>query len=227
MLAERLNVFTDSGLLRSIPTSWQMVQGTLEMVPYVSSTDATAEPRYDGAPFGHPLVRQPLIISRVGIDHFRTGAALNAKLESLIKHLHLTYHEGMPVFDLQIVQTHEGGLQRLRERTEEMLAGETDRARRHNKFVALILPHADDYYRQFLGDDGWIARAERLDYPAPDVEGSAFPPEFFSMVEFLNYCAETFPARPRDIPWTRLPGHLAHLAGRRRREGRRQGWFAK
>jgi hypothetical protein len=227
MIAKRLEVFTKSGLLRRIPTRWQIVQGTLEMTPYVASTDATAEPWYRGAPFGHPLVRQPLIISRVGIDHFRTGAALGAKLESLIRHLHLTYHQGMPVFDLQVVQTHDGGLQALRERTEEVLAGDTRRARRHRRFVSLILPRADDYYRQFLGDDGWIARAERLDYPRPDTQDSAFPPEFFSLVEFLNYCAETFPEHPRDIPWTRYPSHLAALGGRRFREGRGFGWFSK
>jgi hypothetical protein len=225
-LRQRLRIFLDAGLLRRIPTRWQIQQGTLQMLPYVSSTDATAEAWYEGAPFGHPLVRQPLIIARVGLDHFRTGPALGAKRSSLVEHLHLTYHQGMPVFDLQLVQTHERGLDVLRERTEVLLANDTPRARRFNRYASLILPRAHDYYRQFLGSDGWIARAERLEYPTPEQEGAAFPPEFYSLVGFLSYCADAFPARPGDVAWTRLPAHLLAVAGRRFREGRAFGWFA-
>jgi hypothetical protein len=226
-LAQRLACFTEAGLIAAIPTRYQILQGTVEMTPYVVSTDATAERHYKGARFGHSLVRQPLIFSKVGFDHLRTGPAMAARHESICKHLHFTYHEGMPVFDLQVVQTHPNGLRRLRERTEELLANETDSARRHNRFVAMILPNAHDYYAQFLGDEGWIARAERLDYPAPDSEGSAFPPEFFSLVAFLNYCARTFPAQRSDLPWYLRPGHIARLAGRRYREGGRMGWFSR
>ena len=154
------------------------------------------------------------------------GSALGARLASLCKHLHLTYHEGMPVFDLQIVQTHPDGLRSLRARTEELLANQTRRARRHNQFVALILPDAHTYYLRFLGSDGWLARAERLEYPVPSAEGSAFPPEFFSLVAFVNYCARAFPAHPGDIPWHRYPGHFLQLASRRFREGKRMGWFS-
>ncbi len=226
-IADRLRTFVDAGLVERIPTRWQLYQGTVEMTPYVASTDATAERYYKGARFGHPLVRQPLVVSRVGFDHFRTGSALGARLESLMGHLHLTYHEGMPVFDLQVVHTHDGGLDALRARTEELLAGDTPRARRHNRFASLILPNARAYYEQFLGDDGWIARAERFDYPGPSTEGSEFPPEFFSLVSFVNYCATAFPAHPRDTPWHRYPAHFVALATRRFREGRGFGWFAR
>ena len=121
----------------------------------------------------------------------------------------------MPVFDLQVVQTHAGGLQRLRERTQELLANTTQSARQHNRYVALILPKAHEYYARFLGDEGWIARAERLDFPDPDTEGSVFPLEFFSLVGFLNHCALAFPSRPSDLPWHQTPGHMLRLATRR------------
>jgi hypothetical protein len=106
-LASRLQVFVDAGLLARVPTRWQLLQGEIEMTPYVVSTDATAEEGYRDQLASHPLVRQLRILAHVGRDHLRTGSALGAKLESVCAHLILTYHRGMPVFDLQIIQTHD------------------------------------------------------------------------------------------------------------------------
>jgi len=225
-LAARLKIFVDAGLIRRVPTRWQLLQGEIQMTPYVMSTDATAEHGYVGARFGHPLVRQPLIFSQVGIDHVKTGSGLGVRLPSLCTHLHLTYHQGMPVFDLQIVQTHPHGLDTLRRQTEELLTGATRRARRTNRLASLILTDPRRYHEKLLGHDGWIARAERFDYPGPEAEDSLFPPEFFSLVGLVNYSAATFAERPREIGWARVPGHLARLAGRRFRERGGFGWFA-
>jgi hypothetical protein len=225
-LRRRLAVFVDAGLLSTIPTPWQIRQGELEMTPYVISTDATSTLGYRGAPLGHPVLRQPLIASQVGFDHFRTGSGLAVGLQPQCRHLELTFHQGMPVFDLQILQTHEGGLDTLRASLEELLEGRTRRARWQNRLARLILANPFDYYRRFLGDDGWIARAERFDYPDPDSEGAAFPAEFYSLVGLLDYCARSFPATRREIGITRLPGHVGRLLGRRFREGKGFGWFA-
>lgn len=224
-LRRRLAVFTGAGLLPVIPTRWQIRQGEIEMTPYVISSDATSRTGYEGAPFGHPILRQPLIASQVGRDHFRTGSGLAVKLESQCRHLELTFHQGMPVFDLQVLQTHDNGLQRLRASLEELLEGTSRRARRQNRLALLILANPAEYYREFLGDDGWIARAERFDYPEPASEGAAFPPEFYSLVGLLNYCAQTFPAEREHIGWSRMPGHVTRLLSRRFREGKGFGWF--
>jgi hypothetical protein len=220
-LASRLRVFTDAGLLRRIPTPWQLRQGDWEMTPYVMSTDATTETGYTR--LGHPILRQPIILREVGRDHFATGSGLGVKLESLCAHLQLTFHQGMPVFDLQLVQTHPEGLLHLRAALEDMAAGTTPLGRRRQRIAKRILLDADGYIGRFLGADGWLARAERLDYPMPDEEGAAFPPEFYSLVGFLNYCAENFPEEQPS--WARRPGQLLHLAGRRFREGGGFGWF--
>jgi hypothetical protein len=225
-LRQRLRVFLDAGLLTRLPTRWQLRQGELEMAPYVTSTDATAEEGYDGAPLGHPVLRQPLILSQVGPDHFRIGSALGCAAPSVCTHLQLTYHRGMPVFDLQVLQTHEDGLARLRRSLEELHAGGSPAAQRRLRIARLILKDAHAYHEQFLGEGGWIARAERFDYATPGAEGSAFPPEFFSLVAFLEHCASAFPATPGELGWRHLPAHLVRLAGRRFREGRGQGWFA-
>src|SRR5262245_54495770 len=180
-LRERLRVVVEAGRLRHVPNRWQLSQGVVEMAPYVTSTDATAEEGYDGAPLGHPVLRQPLIISQVGPDHFRLGSALGCAHASLCAHLELTFHQGMPVFDLQVVQTHPDGLARLRRSIEELLAEATPRARRRARIARLILKDARAYHESFLGADGWIARAERFDYVTPDGAGSKFPVEFFSL----------------------------------------------
>ena len=221
-LASRLRIFTDAGLLRRIPTPWQLRQGEWEMTPYVMSTDATDEAGYTR--LGHPVLRQAIIFREIGLDHLATGSALGVKLESLCTHLELTYHQGMPVFDLQLVQTHPNGIERLRASLEEMVAGTTPLGRRRRRIASAILRDPEPYFGRFLGADGWLARAERFDYATPAEAGSAFPREFFSLVGFLDYCAAKFPAE-RDVPWARVPGHLLHLAGRRFREGRGFGWF--
>jgi len=225
-LEQRFSVFVDAGLLQRVPTRWQLLQGEIEMTPYVISTDATAEEGYRAHVPSHPLVRQLLIFAHVGRDHLRTGSALGAKLDSICAHLIVTHHRGMPVFDLQVIQTHERGLERLRNAIEETLAQSTPLGKRRWRLVTTLLEDPVAYLEQFRGDDGWIARAERFDYPSPTEESSKFPPEFWSLVELARYSEARFPARPRDIPLGRLPRHLLHLVGRRAREGRGMGWFS-
>ena len=222
-LAHRLAVFVDAGLLARIPTRWQLLQGEIEMTPYVVSTDATAEEGYRDHLASHPLVRQLRIFAHVGRDHLRTGSALGAKLESVCAHLILTFHRGMPVFDLQVIQTHAGGLGRLRAAITETLDASTDLGRRRLHIATTLLRDPRGYLAQFLGDNGWIARAERFDYPPPTIEGSKFPPEFWSLVELARYSEATFPT---TIQATALPLHVARLASRRAREGGGLGWFA-
>jgi hypothetical protein len=226
-LEQRFSTFVDAGLLPRVPTRWQLLQGEIEMTPYVISTDATSEEGYRAHVPSHPLVRQLLIFAHVGRDHLRTGSALGAKLESVCAHLILTLHRGMPVFDLQIVQTHERGLARLGDAIEETIAKSTPIGQRRWRLVSTLLQDPVAYLEQFLGDDGWIARAERFDYPGPTDESSRFPPEFWSLVELARYCEATFPARRRDIPLARLPGYIVQLAGRRAREGGGMGWFGR
>lgn len=229
LIRRRLQPFCEAGLLSAeeIPTWWQLRQAEIEMTPYVISTDATAESGYDGRLLGHPILRQPLIVSQVGLDHFRTGSGLGARHGSVCKHLHLTFHQGMPVFDLQVVQTHPDGLARLRERTLAVIHGTTAEGRRIGRLGRLTLSDPQAYYDQFLGDDGWIARAERFDYPGPASEGSVFPREFFSLVDLARYAAQAFSPALADTGWRRLPLHLARLGTRRFREGKRFGWFAR
>ncbi len=221
-LAARLAPFVEAGLVRRIPTTAQVKQGEMEMLPYVISSDATDEIHYVGTLLGHPVVRQPVIFSLVGLDHLEVGTGLAAKLDSVIRHTHFTYHQGMPVWDLQVIQTHEGGLERLRAETEALLAPKTMLHRARRMLLGLILADPEPYLRLFLGDNGYIARAERFDYPKPNEEDAAFPAEFFSLVDFMNYCADTF---PEHVPLHRVPKRFVEVISRRFREGKRIEWL--
>jgi hypothetical protein len=226
-LASRLQVFVDAGLLARIPTRWQLLQAEIEMTPYVVSTDATAEEGYRDHLASHPLVRQLRIFAHVGPDHLRTGSALGAKLESICAHLIVTFHRGMPVFDLQVIQTHDRGLDRLREAILETLEGSSPVGIRRRSITSTLLREPVAYLEQFLGDDGYIARAARFEYPGPTDQGSKFPREFWSLVDLATYAEASFPARPRDLAWTHYPKHVMRLAGRRARDGAGMGWFAR
>ncbi|MFT5683749.1 MAG: hypothetical protein ACI8RZ_004681 [Myxococcota bacterium] len=214
-LEQRLHPFLDAGLLTALPTPTQIRQGELEMMLYVISTDVTEEALYAGAPLGHPMLRQPIIASRIGLDHFRIGTGLGAKAISMVRHLQFTIHQDMPVWDLQLLQTHPDGLALLTEETEALLSAATPASASNLRLLRLICPAPEDYLRRFLGDDGWIARAQRLDYaPTPD----CLPAEFASLTGFLTHCT----THPQRLTLRRA----AWLMVRRLREGRGMGWFA-
>jgi hypothetical protein len=218
-LNQRIKPFLDQGLIKKAPTWWQIRQGELQMLPYVSSTDATHEQFYKGTLLGHPIVRQPVLLARIGIDHLRLGCAFGAKVDSVIAHMHHTYHQGMPIFDLQVLQTHPEGLTRLKCRTDQLLENKSPWARWSNKLIAMIIAEPHKYVAQYAGPDGWIARAQNFEYPSAQSESVAFPQEFFSLIDFLNYCASAFPEKFSDISLRKLPAHLLHIFMRRQREG--------
>ncbi|MCO4771065.1 MAG: hypothetical protein KDA24_13605 [Deltaproteobacteria bacterium] len=225
-LPQRLAPFIASGLVETLPTPWQLRQGELEMAPWVISTDVTDEEAYRRTPLAHPIARQPLLLSTIGLDHFAMGSGLASSLDSVIKHLHLTWHSGFPLFDLQLVQTHEHGLEWLRASLEEARAGATRRGRRLDGIARRLYVDPDGYYDRFLAGDGWIARAEAFDYPTPESEGCAMPPEFFGLVPFVNHCAQAYPATLAEVGFARVPWHALRLLSTRFRTVGGFGWGA-
>lgn len=213
--AVRLAVFVDAGLIEQVPTTFQLLQGQLEMAPFVLLPDAGDDDRYAGAPLGHPLLRTPLVFWEVGPDHLRIGHGLHAAAESLYRHLMFVYHEGMPAYDLQLIQTVPGGLATFRQYAQDIEDGRTPERARQRKRIDLVVPSASRYRRCFLEPGGWIDQAEALDYPGEEEVAAFLRPEFMSLIRFSNYCARTFPRQPLDLPLRRLPGHLAELASRR------------
>lgn len=222
-LAERLRIFREHGRIPRLPTWWQVRQGAVEMTPYVISTDVTAEQHYRPW-WGHPLARQPALARLIGIDHLATGSGLRSRLSSVVSHLQLTWHQGMPTFDLQLVMTHPNGLSVLAERTRAVRDGSTPEGRRRRRLAERFFVDPDGYYERFLEPGGWIDRARAMDFPSPAEDGAAIPHEFYSLVGFMEHCASAYPATVAEVGRLQAPAHLAWLATRRFREEGGLGW---
>jgi len=217
-LALRLGPFLERGLVKGVPTSWQLLLGQLEMAPYVVLPDAGDAARYRGARFGSPLLRTPLIVSQIGWEHFRVGHGLHSTPETLELHLAYVFHEGMPVFDLQLVQTHADGLGRLRRLFEAIDEGSTPVGAHHRRLIDLVIPDASAYRRQFLEPGGWIDRAAAFDYPPPDTAAAFLRTEFTQLTTFIDYCCDAFSPSPRGQSPLTVAREIAALATRRLRD---------
>ena len=141
----------------------------------------------------HPLLRTPLVLAHVGWEHFRIGHGLHSSPKALLRHLNIVQHEGMPVFDLQLVQTVPNGLERLRHYLSEVETAPTRMRRMERRWVDLVIPNAADYRRRFLEPGGWIDRAAQFDYDEPS---DVLRHDFASLVKFVNYCVRAFPSHP-------------------------------
>ena len=209
-LGERLAPFVERGMTRRVPTNWQNTQGSLELILYVIAPKRGDRERYAGTLLGRWWLRWlPLIFYTMGA-YFRAGSGIRAKERSQQKHLLAVHHPEMPVYDLQLVQTYPNGLANLRRRFLEVRHRQTWYRRLERWFVGLIIPNWDAYCERILG---YIAAAERFDYEPP-------PPwwarsEHWSLTEFMNYCADSFPASPKDERFFPMLRRLTKLFFRR------------
>jgi hypothetical protein len=154
------------------------------------------------------------LIQLIGLDHLNIGAGLSVSRESICKHLLLTWHEGMPTYDLQVAQTHPDGLSELRRRLQATLKPQTDEEHRLRRQADRLFPDPDAYFMKFLADGGWLDRASAFDYPSASTEGGRLPEEFYSLVGFLHHCLHK-PATLEEVGVFKGPAHLALLGLRR------------
>jgi hypothetical protein len=208
-LRDRLEPFLSAGILSDVPNQWQITQGNWEMAPYVVMPDIDDGERYAGAIMGHPLLRTPLILSYIGWDHFKVGSGLSASANAIIKHLCIVHHQIMPDYDLQLLQTHKDGLEKLETYLEELDASKPKFSRRmHRSIIDAVLPNAKEYRNNYLGKYGWIARAKKMDYTTREMIPEYLREDFFSLISFLKYCLTL----PKDCPTTKKPGMLFQRA---------------
>ena len=169
-LDDRLRPFTDTGLLTSVPNSWQILQGSFEMAPYVVIPDKDDSDRYEPSPISHPLLRTPIVLAYVGLDHFHIGSGLGASPRSIIRHLCIVHHQIMPDYDLQLLQTHEAGLDRLR---SYIRALDHPRprliTRLQRRMISTVMPNAREYRNELIRPGGWIDQAERMEFTPEEV----------------------------------------------------------
>ena len=192
-LRRRMRVYLEDGIVKDLPNRWQVLQGEWEMAPYVVIPDADDSQRYESAPMGNPLLRTPLVLFYIGLDHFRIGTGLGAGTNSLIKHLNIVHHQIMPDWDLQLLQLKSGGLEKLKLYIDELDSKRPKLKHRiHRALIDAVLPDAREYRREFVKPGGWIERAANFDYTTDDDIPTYLRQEFFSLTRFLEWC-KTFP----------------------------------
>ena len=215
-LSRRLSPFTEAGLLSAVPSSWQILQGSFEMAPYVVIPDDDDSDRYGPAPIGHPLLRTPIVLAYIGLDHFHVGSGLRAAPRSVIRHLCIVHHQVMPDYDLQLLLTHEGGTDWLRHYLRELDHPRPRlMVRLHRKLINAVMPDPRGYRNELTRRGGWIDQAERMEFTPEEVMPDHLRKEFFSLTRFLRHCL-TLPET--CSAWSR-PGVLLRRMGTRFREG--------
>lgn len=215
-LIHRLSPFTDTGLLPDVPNSWQILQGSFEMAPYVVLPDEDDSERYGTSLLGHPLLRTPIVLAYIGLDHFHVGSGLRAAPRSIIRHLCIVHHQVMPDYDLQLLQTHEGGIERLKHYLKELDHPRPRLITRlHRKLIDVVMPDPKGYRHELIRPGGWIDRAERMDYTSEEAMPDHLRKEFFSLVSFLNHCLSL----PSSCSLSSKPGTLLRRMRTKFRKG--------
>lgn len=206
-LRRRMRVYLQNGIVTNLPNRWQVLQGEWEMAPYVVAPDDDDAIRYAGAPMGNPLLRTPIVLCYIGLDHFRVGTGLGASAKSVVKHLNIVHHQVMPDWDLQLLQLKKEGLEQLR-----WYIGELDsrrpaiKHRIHRKLIDAVLPDAKRYRQSFVERGGWIDRAQNHDY-TPDTDIPEYlRSEFFSLMRFMEWCNTL----PQECSKLSVPKILMH-----------------
>lgn len=191
---ERLAFFVERGLLRSIPSRWQLGVGAAIMLPFVLNETPAERERNRRTLLGQVPVRVPLQLLYCP-GQALVGTGLSASLSTLVRHVVSAFHDDAVIaYDLQLLQTHPGGLEALAAAAQRIAAGRDP----------LAWP-----LTQIVGGPGYHERlvelaAEAAEFRYPDIVAD---PRFSSLVGFAEFCL-TLPDWPEkdfyDFDWRRL-----------------------
>ena len=205
-LEERLKTFIDAGLIHKLPT-WQQVQmGSWEMWPAVLSPTKTDKKKYEGTEIGKSVPRRTmLLLKELGYDHLRVGSGLGG-YNSLHNALHINYvnHDGeVPHYDIQLAQTLENGLDYLYYATFLIQHSNESKWKKRREIASRLLPDPFGFRERMLDlREGYIVRADQdpVKFNDSAVEGMRdHRVEFATLVNFLNYCATTYPQKRKGL----------------------------
>lgn len=100
---------------------------------------------------GHALLRTPIVLAYIGLDHFHIGSGLRARKKSAIRHVNIVHHQVMPDYDLQLLQLHKDGLEELTRYTKELDNRKAKQSiKRHKRLIDKVLPNAKHYRNELL-----------------------------------------------------------------------------
>lgn len=196
----RIGFFVEHGYLERVPSPWQLRVGWLAMLPITLSESARERARSRSTLMGQVPVRVPLQLL-YNPRQLVTDTGITQRADQIVRHVLSVYHEDAFLgYDLQLLQSHPGGLALLRREASKVAEGTTRWA---------------PYLRRLTGWPGYHARlvelaeaAERFEYPDPlDLDR-----RFTSLVGFAELCCSMPDWPPRSFygfdldklarPWT-------------------------
>lgn len=172
---DRLNFFVERRLIPRVPSSWQLAVGSLTMMPVVYGESDGKRARNRRTLLGQIPVRASLQMLYCP-QQVLVGTGLLATRETVIRHVLSVFHEdSMLTYDLQLLQTHQGGLAELQERARTVARNDT--------LMARLLAG-------MVGGRGYHARVVELARAAERFEYPDEPPDsrFGTLVGFARYC---------------------------------------
>lgn len=197
---ERVQPFVDARILKTdqVPTRHQVRMAAFRMVPDVISPYDDEPLRYGGTELGpYPVKRFLHILREIGIGQADSTAGFAICLNAVAKHTLLTLHPGVnPVYDLQLMQTHPGGLDYFEELTKRVYGREDDEAKRISSLAERIIPNPMIYHRRMFD---FIAQAREFEYPTDQLRSDDVKREYFNLLSFLRHAKVSYPEEPEGF----------------------------
>ena len=180
----RLGMFVDRGMLDALPSPWQLRVGWAAMLPIALSESERERERSRSTWLGQIPIRVPLQLA-YGPRQLVSALGLDLEARDLVRHLLCVYHEdAFLAYDLQLLQSHRGGLDLLEREAKRVVSGDNHLAPVLRRVVAWPGYHA--------GLIELARAAARFEYPDPlDLDR-----RFCSLVGFARFCC-TLPDWPR------------------------------
>ena len=180
---ERLDFFVRHGMLPTVPSAWQLAVGGLAMLP-VSLGESERERARSRLTWMATIPRRVLFQGLYAPRQLWADNGLGLRPAQIVRHLLSVYHEDAFLgYDLQLLQSHPGGLALLRDEARRVVDGET----RWAPYLVSLTSWPGYHARlvELAGD------AEQFRYPDPlDLD-----PRFVTLVGFAAWCA-TLPDWP-------------------------------
>ena len=203
-ITERLERLRAAGLVDEIPERNQILFGGIDMLRFVISPFAREYYASKGISFGfHQLLRvldDP--VSMIDPTGFLSDR------DTIIGHVMQVVHLN-PIYDLQLMEMFDGGLDEFESQVEAMVAGTHPRQRTIAAIVEEPGYHARllDYVRRYRSDPGTLALVRQQSGLRADPHAAAAERTFATLPGFLRYCQ-------------RLPAGIGANLARLRRVGR-------
>jgi hypothetical protein len=168
----RFLYFVASGHLPGVPNAHQLTRATVQMMPFAFNETPVEYEANRTSVWGRIPLRVPLQLVWCPQQAIVWNGLLTS-VNTQVKHLLSAFHEdGVIAYDLQLLQSHEGGLDRLEAEATRVAQGAHP--------LSGVLRSIAGGYHAHLAD--LARRARQFDYPQD------LHPHFSSLIGFGRYC---------------------------------------